>query len=240
MIAKTNKERSGIMNNLNKKQKITLVIIVIIVILAICYYMNLEDKKEFEQIQQNELEVAEVGATNIENEDSKKTTIKVHITGAVMQEGVIELIENSRISDAIEKAGGLKEDAYLGSINLAYVLEDGMKIYIPNNQEKEKIEKENLNVLQETERSNINNSDNTNIINSKTTDNKQNKNSKININLATQSELELLPGIGPSTALKIINYRKEKGRFKKIDDIKQVNGIGDSKFNKIKDLLVVN
>ena len=63
------------------------------------------------------------------------------------------------------------------------------------------------------------------------------KKSKININTATQSELETLPGIGPSTATKIINYRKENGRFNSIEDIKKVKGIGDSKFSQIKDLI---
>ena len=65
------------------------------------------------------------------------------------------------------------------------------------------------------------------------------KTSKININSATQTELETLPGIGPSTALKIINYRKEKGKFNKIEDIKNVNGIGESKFNKIKEFIKI-
>ena len=61
----------------------------------------------------------------------------------------------------------------------------------------------------------------------------------ININSATQTELETLPGIGPSTALKIIKYREENGKFNSIEDIKNVNGIGDSKFNNIKDLISV-
>lgn len=230
------------MNNLNKKQKIALLIIAIAIILIVYYYINSKEQNNFEQTQQDELKIAEVENTNNENEQSKDTTIKVHVSGAVKQEGIVELIENSRVSDAIEEAGGLKEDAYLGSINLAYILEDGMKIYIPNNQEKEKIEKENSNILIETERNSITNANTNNISieHSSATTNKQNKNSKININLATQSELESLPGIGPSTALKIVNYRKENGKFKKIDDIKQVSGIGDSKFNKIKDLIVVN
>lgn len=64
---------------------------------------------------------------------------------------------------------------------------------------------------------------------------KEKQNAKININTATQTELETLPGIGPSTALKIIAYRKEKGKFKTIEDIKEVSGIGESKFNNIKD-----
>jgi len=228
------------MNNLNKKQKIALVIIAIAVILIVYYYINSKDSNNFEQIQQDELKIAEVENSNNENEDIKNTTIKVHMSGAVNQEGVVELETNSRISDAIEKAGGLKEDAYLGTTNLAYILEDGMKIYIPNNKEKDKIEMENSNLILTTEENNKADTGNMNIKQSDTTYNKQNKNSKININTATQSELESLPGIGPSTALKIVNYRKENGKFKTIDDIKQVSGIGDSKFNNIKDLIVVN
>lgn len=228
------------MNNLNKKQKITLVVVAIVIILAVYYYINSKEQNNFEPIQQDELKIAEVENSNNENEQSKDTIIKVHVSGAVNQEGVVELETNSRISDAIEKAGGLKEDAYLGTTNLAYILEDGMKIYIPNNQEKEKIEKENLNVLIDTEKTNTANINSTNLESSSATTNKQNKNSKVNINVATQSELESLPGIGPSTALKIVNHRKENGKFKTIDDIKQVSGIGDSKFNNIKDLIVVN
>lgn len=71
--------------------------------------------------------------------------------------------------------------------------------------------------------------------NTSKTEDKQN--AKININTATQTELETLPGIGPSTALKIIAYRKEKGKFKTIEEIKDVSGIGESKFNHIKDLI---
>ena len=64
------------------------------------------------------------------------------------------------------------------------------------------------------------------------------KNSKININTATQTQLETLPGIGPSTATKI-SHRKEKGKFTKIEDIKEVSGIGEAKFEKIKDYITV-
>lgn len=69
------------------------------------------------------------------------------------------------------------------------------------------------------------------------TDEKQN--TKVNINTATQTQLETLPGIGPSTASKIVSYRKENGKFKSIEDIKKVSGIGGSKFDKIKDFICV-
>ena len=65
------------------------------------------------------------------------------------------------------------------------------------------------------------------------------KEEKININKAAQTEIETLPGIGPSTALKIINYRNEHGKFKNIGDIKNVSGIGDSKFENIKEYICV-
>ena len=65
------------------------------------------------------------------------------------------------------------------------------------------------------------------------------KDNIININNATQSQLETLPGIGPSIAIKIINYRNEHGKFKSINDIKNVNGIGENKFNNIKNLITI-
>ena len=62
---------------------------------------------------------------------------------------------------------------------------------------------------------------------------------KININRATQTELETLPGIGPSIALKIIKYREENGYYEDLEDLKNVGGIGESKFNNIKELICV-
>ena len=65
------------------------------------------------------------------------------------------------------------------------------------------------------------------------------KNDKVNINTASQKDLESLPGVGPATAVKIIEYRKDNGKFKSIEDIKKVRGIGESKFSKIKDLIKI-
>ena len=70
-------------------------------------------------------------------------------------------------------------------------------------------------------------------------DSNNKKDNIININNATQSQLETLPGIGPSIAIKIINYRNEHGKFKSINDIKNVNGIGENKFNNIKNLITI-
>ena len=225
------------MYNFNKKQKIVLVILAIAVILGICYYVyakdgnfsSMEELQVEESLQENLEEAKEI---NKENEE----TIVVHISGAVEQEGIVELKVNSRVADAIEKAGGLKDDANTNDINLAYVLEDGMKIYIPNKQETE--EKQTI-----TKKSGVieeNTAQETTQKTSQTTVNKTNSNTKkVNINTALQTELETLPGIGPSIATKIITYRKENGGFKTIKDIKEVSGIGESKFNNIKDLITV-
>lgn len=225
------------MYNFNKKQKIVLVILAIAVILGICYYVyakdgdfsSMEELQVEESLQENSEEAKE---TNKENEEN----IVVHISGAVEQEGIVELKVNSRVADAIEKAGGLKDDANTNDINLAYVLEDGMKIYIPNKQETE----EKQTITKESGVIEENTAQETTQKTSQTTVNKTNSNTKkVNINTALQTELETLPGIGPSIATKIITYRKENGEFKTIEDIKEVSGIGESKFNNIKDLITV-
>lgn len=147
------------------------------------------------------------------------------------KEGIVELKSNSRIADAIDKAEGIREDASIEDINLAYKLEDGMKIHIPTKQEKEEEEKSKEEYVTTSSGIMTNQEENTKETNS--------QNTKVNINTATQTQLESLPGIGPSTAMKILEHRKEKGKFAKIEDLKEVSGIGDAKFNKIKELIVV-
>ena len=117
----------------------------------------------------------------------------------------------------------------MDQVNLAYILEDGQKIYIPNKNEKIEtgayiIANSGKNVLVEEG-------------NGSTTTEKNAKgvNGKVNINTANQTELETLQGIGPSLAQRIIEYRKENGKFQTIEDIQNVKGIGDSKYSNIKD-----
>lgn len=216
------------MKYINKKTKILLIILIAIMAIGISYYAYQNEKESQNIIEQQNLEIEE----NKQEESSKETKkIIVHVSGAVQNEGVIELEENSRIADAIEKAGGFREDAYTKDVNLAYKLEDGMKIYIPTMEEKEN---EKTNVIVE---SNIE-TENNNSSYSNASDGK-NTNSKVNINTASKEELDTLPGIGPSTAEKIINYRKEKGKFKSIEEIKDVSGIGDSKYENIKDMIEI-
>lgn len=220
-------------NDINKKNKILLIVIVAIVAI-ISYYFIFDRKEEWLNNQEQNLEIKEEIKTNdqIENNSNeqqleKNENIIVHVSGAVNKEGIVELKNNSRIIDAIDKAGGLKDEADITNINLAYIIEDGMKIHIPSKEEKEST------IIVES------NIDSGTVEQSNEIKSNNNKKLKININTATKTDLETLPGIGESTALKIIEYRKEKGKFKLIEDIKQVNGIGENKFNKIKELIRV-
>lgn len=220
-------------NDFNKKNKILLIVIVAIVAI-ISYYFIFDRKEEWLNNQERNLEIKEEIKTNdqIENNSNeqqleKNENIIVHVSGAVNKEGIVELKNNSRIIDAIDKAGGLKDEADITNINLAYIIEDGMKIHIPSKEEKEST------IIVES------NIDSGTVEQSNEIKSNNNKKLKININTATKTDLETLPGIGESTALKIIEYRKKKGKFKLIEDIKQVNGIGENKFNKIKELITV-
>lgn len=209
------------MEILNKKQKIIVVVLIIIMCIVIGYYIISKTEKydysDIEKISNIIEEDQEVDDNIIENK------IVIHITGEVEEEGVIELEKGARISDAIEEAGGTTEEADLSNVNLAYSLSDGQKVKIPNINEKDK----EIIVVEEKAGDNI-------II-----EGNKSKEEKININKAAQTEIETLPGIGPSTALKIINYRNEHGKFKNIGDIKNVSGIGDSKFENIKEYICV-
>ena len=209
------------MEILNKKQKIIVVVLIIIMCIVIGYYIISKTEKydysDIEKISNIIEEDQEVDDNIIENK------IVIHITGEVEEEGVIELEKGARISDAIEEAGGTTEEADLSNVNLAYSLSDGQKVKIPNINEKD----EEIIVVEEKAGDNI-------II-----EGNKSKEEKININKAAQTEIETLPGIGPSTALKIINYRNEHGKFKNIEAIKNVSGIGDSKFENIKEYICV-
>ena len=147
----------------------------------------------------------------------------MHIIGEVKYPGVVVLKEGSRVVDAIEAAGGETDDADLNSLNLAYMLNDREKIYVPNKQE---TKDENKNYIEEGGGTNISQAG---------TDQNNSKNEKININTAGEDELMKITGIGESTAKKIIEYRNQNGRFKTIEDIKKIPGIGDSKYNNMKE-----
>lgn len=138
-------------------------------------------------------------------ETMEEINIAVHVTGEVVSPGLISLPPSSRIADAISASGGPTATADLNKINLAYELQDGQKIYIPS-------------IYDEDVSNTITTSAGNKVLENETT-----SNAKININSATDSELESLPGIGKSTASKILDYRNKHGKFKSIEDIMNVS-----------------
>ena len=154
------------------------------------------------------------------------------LIGYVNIPGIYEIKKEDRINTAVEKAGGFKKGYSIKNINLALKLEDGDKIYIPSIEE----DKQNDSV---NARDNI--EKRTGIIkNEKKLESSNKENTgKININKASQSELKQINGVGDSTANKIIDYRENVGKFKKIEDIKEVKGIGDAKFEAIKNRITI-
>ena len=220
--------------NLSKKQKIiiSIVIVIIFILFLIYVYKNLyEEDSEMLIINSENISSVEenINEEIVGNEQAKigGEVVVVHIIGEVNNPGVVTLPEGSRIIDAINKAGGKTEEADLSKINLAYIVEDGTQIYIPRINE-------NLNQVNLiTDGAGIGV-----IINDSNLEENEVE-VKVNINTANKEKLETLPGIGDTTAQKIIDYRESNGKFKTIEDIKNVSGIGDAKFESLKDKISV-
>ncbi len=213
---------------------VALTMLVVGVILIIYISNNSNEKMQNDSFNFGELEANQNNINGFEennnlqvnsNTDSSNyknnEEIYIHIIGEVNNEGIIKLNKGERIVDAIEKAGGVTEKADLSKVNLAFVLSDGQKLRIPSRDEINK----NNNYISEGNDENIIIEGQEGMINS---------NKKININTANQTELETISGIGPSIAAKIIQYREKNGKFKKVEDLKNVSGIGTSKYELMK------
>lgn len=229
---------------------IIICIIIIIIIFFITILFENKNTKKIEKnnffdniIQENNIEKSAENKGNntkeknekIEKSEEKNDIILIHIMGEINNPGVYSLNKGDRIITAVEKAGGVTQNADLMEVNLAYELSDGDKIIIPKKIEnnEEKIQKNTILKNEESVENTVQ-KNNEKII-------KNNKKSEflINLNNASQTELELLDGIGPSIASQIIEYRNENGGFKKIDEIKNVKGISDLKYKKIQDKITV-
>lgn len=141
--------------------------------------------------------------------------ITVYVTGAVNKPGVVTVDEGARTADAVNACGGLLPTADREHINMAQVLKDGQKVKVPERSGEE----------------------------AKSVEGKQSAKADgsgmVNINTADEKELDTLPGIGPAMAKRIIEYRETEGSFQQIEDIKKIRGIGDAKFNKMKEKLCI-
>lgn len=154
----------------------------------------------------------------VEDENKKEVIVEdnkivVEIKGEIMNPNIYWLKEESIIEDLLTEAGGLKAEADMSKINRAEKLKNHQSIIIPNK-----------NAVKE-------------VASTSQTDEKIS--SIININTASEAELDTLPGIGPSRAKDIISYREEKGGFNSIEDIKNIKGIGEVSFEKLKDKISI-
>lgn len=163
-----------------------------------------------EESVESELESPEGVAEMIEEQKSTEPkTICVYVCGAVKTPGIVEVSENGRVNEALEKAGGFDEDADEDYVNLAAILQDGEKIYFPYNGEM--------------------------TMQSVSTE----ENSLVNINSANCEELMRIPGIGESRAKAIIEYREKNGNFTAVEDVMKVNGVKNGLFQKMKDYIKI-
>jgi competence protein ComEA len=144
--------------------------------------------------------------------------IKVHVAGAVENPGLYEFPAGARVMDAVEKAVPDPE-ADINLLNLAAVLSDGQKVQVPRK-----------GVIGAS-------ADSTSGPNSLVG---AGTNRQVNLNTASLAELDTLPGVGPALAQRIIDYRQQKGGFRRIEDVKNVSGIGDKLFAQIKDSITVD
>ena len=170
---------------------------------------------------------ADAQVTEQQTDESSATSentgyVYVYVCGAVRQEGVYRLPEGSRINDALILAGGLTEDAASGVLNLAESVQDGQKLYFPTKDEMEN--QQGVPVDGTYTDGQANNSE---------------QSQKIDINTADKEQLMTLSGIGEAKAESIIRYRAEHGNFAQIEDITNVDGIGESLFQKIKEYIYV-
>ncbi|HZD61044.1 MAG TPA: helix-hairpin-helix domain-containing protein [Anaerolineae bacterium] len=137
----------------------------------------------------------------------------VHVAGAVVHPGVYHLKEGSRVIDAITAAGGGLQGSDQDALNLAAKVFDGQRVYVPKKGEVPP----QIDGL------------------SSATDPPLESGGKVNINTATMEQLDSLPGVGPVTAQKIIDYRSKHGPLKRLEELKAIDGIGSKKYDQIKD-----
>ena len=173
-------------------------------------------------------------------------SIFVHVSGAVNAPGLCEVDEGSRLAQAVQAAGGFSDDADIDSVNLARIVSDGEQIYVLSKgldgtgQDPDGGAEGGQAAAQSGQPDaypGANAGGNTGAGTGKAAPTAAS--TKVNLNTATQADLETLPGIGPSTAAKIIADRTANGAFASVDDLTRVSGIGDKKLEALRDLVVV-
>lgn len=209
-----------------KKLGILLAIVSLVLIICLTFFFKIkeDDKKVTLPSQMNLTENLSTTAQNDREEEKtnpEMETIMVDIKGAVVKEGVYQLQRNSRVTDAIQIAGGLREDADPNAINLAQKLSDEAILYVAR-----KGENKSIIDSQGQQSSSI--------------EQGGQRDQKVNINKATIEDLRKIPGIGEKRAQEILDARDSKGGFKSIDDLLTISGIGQKTLEKIKNDILID
>ncbi|MGR9049300.1 helix-hairpin-helix domain-containing protein [Halobacillus faecis] len=181
----------------------------IIIVLAVISFLYLSNPSNEGDTQLTEVE--EVTTQETVKKSTSSGSVKVDIKGEVHNPGVYTMTEETRVDDAIKKAGGMTESADLTSINLAQRIQDEMVIFVASDQSSSIEPDEVASPTGE----------------------------KVSINRASASEMETLNGIGPSKAASIIKYREENGPFSSVEDLVNVPGIGEKTLESLKELITV-
>lgn len=219
------------MNRKNKKRITTVAVALFFLAGGIWYFAATADGSSqqdeettltgvLETIRQEASITPQMEPDSLEKEEIK--TLVVYVCGAVNQPGVYELSEDSRLYEAVTLAGGFSPEADAAYHNLARNLSDGERIYILSTEETKL-----LTTMQQVEGE------------EKQETNSSADGTKINLNTATAEQLTSLPGIGEAKALAIIEYRNKAGRFESTEEIKNVSGIGEAMYEKIKDKIMI-
>jgi len=214
------------MLQLDRKQQLVIIVLAVILIFGGGYrFAQMQERAALE----NEAVINLKEAVD----ESEVRQLKIHVTGAVEKSGVYDLPEGSRVIDAVNKAVPTGE-ANLDALKLATPVIDGETIEVPF-----KVTTEQSEAVGATNTPSAAVTLPAVISSSGSVKNPQQSGGKVNINTADESLLDTLPGIGPAYAQRIIQYREINGPFKSIEDIKQVSGIGDKRFEQLKDLITV-
>lgn len=199
----------------NKKKMTNTAIVSLVLLMFMTMSQLYQKNKRYEIPKSAPPSQNETGEIPYSKQEEKKTEeIVVHIVGEVKNPAVVKIPKGSRLYEAVEKAGGFTEHADAKGINLAQVLVDGSQYVIP------KIGEELI----------IHKNDGT-----RASGQASENDGKVNINSASKEELQKLSGIGEVLAERIVKHREKNGAFKNISQLLDVEGIGEAKFNSIKD-----
>lgn len=205
------------------KRKMTMITVAVAFVAGGIYFFSQqgEDPADTEDIFSVTAKEAEM-EHSVNGSAAEPEIIKVDVKGAVKSPGIFTAQAGDRVIDLISAAGSFTEKADTDKVNFAQIIEDQMVIYVPEIGEEDKVDLENIQVGTSGDAVT-----------------KGTSGGLVNLNTATQEDLQTLTGIGPSKANAILEYRESIGKFKEVDELKQVTGIGDKTFERLRDSISV-